>query len=123
MPEVVFSGHRAVSHFLRRTVNEDGAIPDNVCSVGYTEGFPYVMICYHYSNALGFLQDSDYFLDLRNGNGIYAGERLIQKQKLGLENKSPGQACPPGFPIRKIFGRVKRDMFFIMFLRMRFMVP
>src|SRR6187402_709694 len=71
----------------RTSVTEDSPLVDDVRTVGHAQRFAHVVVCNQDPDPVRFEGEDD-LLQIQNGDGVDAGEGLVEKDKRGLDGQA-----------------------------------
>ena len=89
LADVVPANVGVVEDLLAVAVGEDSALADHVAAVGDFERFSELVVGQEDADVVLFDQGADLVLDLGDGLGVDAGERLVEHDHLGLGDQRP----------------------------------
>ena len=93
--DVVAADVGVVDDLLAVAVGEDAALADHVAAVGDLERLAELVVGQQDADVVGLDQAADLVLDLGDGLGVDAGERLVEHDQLRLGDQRPGDLQPP----------------------------
>src|SRR5438874_4607219 len=104
--QVDLPGDRIVGDLAGGARHEDLAVVENVRTVRDGQGLPHVVVGDQNADA-AVPQAGDDLLDVGDGDGIDAGERLVQQQVLRPRHQRPRDLQPPPLAARQRVGRIR----------------
>ena len=98
--KILLAHHLVLGQFLGRALEEDAPLEEQVCTVGDTERVLNVVVGYQ-DAYVAVLQAPYNVLDVLDGDGVYAGERLVEHYELGVDGQAPGYLGASAFATRE----------------------
>ena len=109
-----------MDQFIRGALFQDDALVENISPVADTQGFPDVVVRDEHAQ-IPVSQVTDNVLDISHRQGVDAGKRLIQDDKVGGGDQGPGDLDPapltPGEGRGLLVGQVRNPQIGQQFLQ------
>src|SRR4051812_34059191 len=109
LSEINLSHVVIINDFIRLSVGEHAAVVNDVGAVADAERFADIVIGSQYTD-IAFLQKTDNFLDIDDGDRVNACKWLIKQDKPRVSGKRPRDFYPAAFPARQADRRIVAQM-------------